>query len=157
MPYDLREALRPETERAAHELNAAYKLVIAARRWRARLTDILKRDGASDSDFSVLYHLAAAPTGLKQGELAERMGVRGPTLTRLLDGLEARGWVRRGEIIGDRRFKLIKLTTLGCDTVRDLDPLARSLRDHIFDGCTDEQIIAFQAMLDRILERSAAD
>ncbi|WP_420472385.1 MarR family winged helix-turn-helix transcriptional regulator [Brevundimonas sp. FT23042] len=154
MPYDLREALRPETERAAHELNAAYKLVLSARRWRARVTEIFRREGSSDSEFSALYHLAAAPAGLKQSELAERMGVSGPTLTRLLDGLEARARIHRGEIIGDKRSKLITLTAIGRDAVRELDPLARALREDIFTGCTDAEVIAFERMLDRILERS---
>ncbi|HEY0927826.1 MarR family transcriptional regulator [Brevundimonas sp.] len=154
MPYDLREALRPETDRDAQELNTAYKLVIAARRWRARMTERFRLQGSSMSEFSALYNLASAPAGLKQAELAERMGVTGPTLTRLLDTLEARGLLERTAIIGDRRSRLTRLTASGRDAVRALDPIAAGYRREVFDGWTDAELAAFEARLDQILDQT---
>lgn len=154
MPYDLREALRPATERDAVELNTAYKLVIAARRWRARMTEKFRIAGSSASEFSALYSLASAPAGLKQSELAERMGVTGPTLTRLLDTLERRGLLERTAIIGDRRSRLTRLTAEGRDAVRALDPIAAASRREVFDGWTDEELKRFEALLDQVLERT---
>jgi len=156
MPYDLREALRPETDRDAHELNTAYKLVIAARRWRARMGEKFRLQGSSVSEFSALYSLASAPAGLKQAELAERMGVTGPTLTRLLDTLEARGLLERTAIIGDRRSRLTRLTASGRDAVRALDPIAATSRREVFAGWTDEELKAFEERLDQVLAHTEA-
>lgn len=153
MPYDLQYALAPKTERAAIQLRAAYKLVVAGRFWRARLGDRLKANGQTDPKFAAMYHLAAAPAGLIQAELAERMAVSGASLVRQLDALEADGLIVRTPIVGDRRARLVRLSRQGIEGIRGLDTIASTLRDEVFAGVSAEDLAAFDRVLDQILER----
>jgi len=139
--------------RSRVQLNVAYKLVIVSRRWRARLSERLLGAGHTDATFGALYALASAPSGLNQSELAERMGLSGSSLVRLLDLLEQQGQIRREAMIGDRRANLIRLQPAGEQAVRELDSIADGLRDEVFDGETDRMISEMSGLLDRLLER----
>ena len=131
----------------------AYKLVIAGRRWRARLSERLLAAGHTDATFGALYALASAPSGLNQSELAERMGLGGSSLVRLLDRLEAQGLVRRESMHGDRRANLVRLQPAGADAVRELDRIADLLRDEVFESVPDDCLQAKNALLDIILAK----
>lgn len=54
-----------------------------------------------------------ASSAERAARLAERASVTRPTLTAVLDGLEARGLIRRSEVEGDRRGVLLELTSEG--------------------------------------------
>ena len=56
---------------------------------------------------------ADANPGGTLARLAERAAVSRPSLTGLLDGLEARGWVQRVGVEGDRRGVSLAVTPLG--------------------------------------------
>ena len=59
------------------------------RQWRKRLDERLKESGLTQARWLVLLHLSR--TGpLSQRDLAELIGVDGPTLVRVLDKLEHR-------------------------------------------------------------------
>jgi MarR family transcriptional regulator for hemolysin len=60
--------------------------------------------------------------------LADRIGVEGPTLVRLLDGLEAESLVRRRPDYKDRRVKLVELTQVGRAVARRAEDCAIKLR-----------------------------
>src|ERR1700753_2183166 len=71
----------------------AFKVVLVSRLWRARFADRLKSQDQTDARWTALYMIADAPRGVTQPHLAERVGVQGPTLVRLLDALEHQGLV----------------------------------------------------------------
>lgn len=156
MLSSLSSILEHRSARSRAQFNLIYKLVIAGRRWRARLSERLVGAGHTDATFSALYALASAPTGLNQTELAERMGVTGSSLVRLLDVLEMQGQIRREAMVGDRRANLIRLQPAGAEAVRELDAVADRLRDEIFDGISDERVTQLTELLDRLMERLAA-
>lgn len=61
--------------------------------------------------FRVLALVASSTE--RASRIAERAAVTRPSLTGLLDGLEARGWVRRVLVDGDRRGVLLEVTADG--------------------------------------------
>ena len=130
-------------------------MVIAGRRWRARLSERLVGAGHTDATFSALYALASAPSGLNQTELAERMSLTGSSLVRLLDLLEMQGLIRREAMLGDRRAKLIRLQPAGAKAVRELDIIADQLRDEVFDGVPDEVLGQMSDIMGRVIDRLA--
>jgi DNA-binding MarR family transcriptional regulator len=69
----------------------------------------------------VLTHLFRS-NGVSQTELAEMLEVEKPTLGRLIDRLEAKGWVRRESDERDRRVWRVFLTA-------DAEPAMRSMRE----------------------------
>jgi DNA-binding MarR family transcriptional regulator len=94
--------------------------------------------------FRVLGLVSRAPE--RANHLARQAAISRPSLTGVLDGLEARGWVRRREVDGDRRGVSLEVTAAGrraldaaYDSVQDrlaelLEHVPASRRDAALDG-----------------------
>ncbi|MCB0890144.1 MAG: MarR family transcriptional regulator, partial [Nocardioidaceae bacterium] len=90
----------------------------------SRLMDRVRRDAFSSSsmepwEFDVLAALRreGAPYSLTPGQLLKQTMVTSGTMTNRVDGLEARGLVKRGPSPTDRRVVLVTLTDLGKNAV----------------------------------------
>ena len=81
----------------------------------------------------VLTHLFRGD-GVTQTELAETLEIEKPTLGRLLDRLEAKGWVRREHDSRDRRVWRVHLTDEVEPALRTMRALARELRRDALTG-----------------------
>ena len=80
-----------------------------ARAWRTRLDRRLRPLGLSQGKWRTLMHLSQGGNKLTQKEIAERMGIEGPTLAGLLDRLQDDGWIERRGSAEDRRCKTVHL------------------------------------------------
>jgi len=80
-----------------------------ARAWRSRLDERLRPLGLSSAMWAVIRRLATGQAALTQRELADAVGIEGPTLVRLLDRLEQHGIARRVSDPRDRRIKRVEL------------------------------------------------
>ena len=69
--------------------------------------------------FRVLSVIASSPE--RANRLAEKAAMSRPSLTGLLDGLEARGWVQRVTVEGDRRGVSLEVTAAGAEAMRQAD------------------------------------
>jgi DNA-binding MarR family transcriptional regulator len=70
--------------------------------------------GLTINDYEALLHLSqASEHGMKRVELAERLMLTPSGVTRLLDGLERDGWVRKGSCESDARITYAVLTEEG--------------------------------------------
>lgn len=90
-----------------------FLMVTLVRQWRRLVEEQLAANGLTDATWTPLLHLRAWGDGVTQKELAERVGLDGSSLVRLLDILESRGWVERRADAADRRSKRIFLTESG--------------------------------------------
>lgn len=72
--------------------------------------------------------------GITQSELAEVLDIEKPTLGRLLDRLESKGWLERRADPSDRRAKRVYLTGNVQGLMRALRVLAADLRATALDG-----------------------
>jgi DNA-binding MarR family transcriptional regulator len=79
------------------------------------LESVLKRTriDLTRADVGLLHMLHEAGTGIRPGDLADRLAVDAPTVTRRVQQLEARGLVRRAADPLDRRAQLVQLTGSG--------------------------------------------
>lgn len=128
-------------------------MVFAARRWRAMLDERLRTIGTSAARMEALSTIDRAPWPSAQVQIANRMGIEKPTLTRMLDMLEAEALVERLPDPSDRRAKLIRLTSQGEATLDAASELASALRDEVLSEFSDEEIIRFNQMVERLLTR----
>jgi MarR family transcriptional regulator for hemolysin len=80
-----------------------------ARAWRTKLDQRLRPLGLSQGKWRTLIHLSLGGNKLTQKEIAERMGIEGPTLAGLLDRLQNDGWIERRSSALDRRCKIVHL------------------------------------------------
>ena len=83
-------------------------------------------DHRSLSEVMALGELAEVDS-LSQQELAQLLGLEKSTVSRLVAGLERRGWVERARDPGNRRFYQLRLTETGRDVA---DRIRHDLRDH---------------------------
>lgn len=105
----------------------AVELGRVSRRWRARLDERLKHMGLNQARWAVLLQLSNFGPA-SQRELAERVGVEGPSLVRVLDPLEDQGLIARLSCGDDRRIKRIHLTDAAEPVVRDITKVSNKLR-----------------------------
>src|SRR5581483_3596367 len=94
--------------------------------------------GFTRSQWWVLNHLFRYD-GVTQSELAMLLEIEKPTLGRLLDRLEAKGWIRREGHADDRRAKRVFLTEEVQPTVKALRAAAAELRREALSGLSTEE------------------
>jgi len=85
------------------------------------LAPVLKAEDLSATQYNVLRILRGAGGPLPCSEIANRMITRDPDITRLLDRLDARGFVSRSRDAEDRRTVLARITPQGLRMLTKLD------------------------------------
>lgn len=123
------------------------------RTWRGVLDARLAPLGLSEARWQCLLHLNRAGSPLSQVELAERMGITPPSLVKLLDRLEADGWLQRVPEPGDRRAKRIELAAGAQEAARHIEAEAARLREELLEGTSRAQRQAFMDMLRHLDQR----
>ncbi len=101
--------------------------VLLGRRWRVRLDERLKAAGMTMARATVLFWVSEMPEGASQRDLAEMVGIEGPTLVRLLHALEEQGLIARVASTSDRRAKRIRLTDAARPILDEITRLSAEL------------------------------
>jgi len=119
--------------------------------------EVVRQNGLSVSEWRVLATLAGSePVSI--GRLAQVAVLKQPTVTRMLDRMEARQQVERLAHDGDRRVTLVRITPAGSRTVSRLIALAREHEARVLEPFGLQRAEELKATLRRIIElhRSAA-
>jgi MarR family transcriptional regulator, transcriptional regulator for hemolysin len=107
--------------------NFGFILNDVARMMRNIFDRRVKALGLTRSQWWVLNHLFRN-NGATQSELADILEIEKATLGRLLDRMEAKGWIRREEHATDRRAKRVFLTAEVEPAVKTMRAAAADLR-----------------------------
>lgn len=121
-----------------------------ARLWRSRLDERLSPLGLTQAKWVILLHLSKSGGFLPQRELVHRVGVEGPTLVRVLDGLERMGLIERQESRTDRRTKTVHLTPEAKPILIDIMRIAADLRSEVLAGIDDEALMVCLGVFGRM-------
>ncbi|EIK51300.1 MarR family transcriptional regulator [Stutzerimonas stutzeri TS44] len=135
----------------AEQHRFAMQLAQLSRGWRAELDRRLADLGLSQARWLVLLHLARFDHSPTQRELAQSVAVEGPTLARLLDGLEAQGLIHRQASLEDRRAKLILLGAPARPLIERIESISTQVREELFAGIPEEDLRKCQQVHARIL------
>jgi MarR family transcriptional regulator for hemolysin len=130
-------------------------LILVGRRWRTRLNERLKAIGQTDARCAALAEIARSPHGMAQRELSERLGVEEPTIVRLVDALEAQGWVERRAHADDRRVKVLMVTPSAMPVLRQAKEIVTSLEREMFAEMSPDDLASCVAILRRLSGRLA--
>ncbi len=128
-------------------------LVIVARKWRALLDERLRLIGQSAARMEALGAILNSPPLSAQIDIAKRLRIEGPTMTRMIDTLEADGLVERLADPGDRRSKKLRVTPRGEVVLEQIFDIADELRDRLIDGLPAEEIDELNAVLGLLTTR----
>jgi MarR family transcriptional regulator for hemolysin len=127
-----------------------------ARIWRRKADQALAAHGLSEATSHPLLILSRRGKCVRQGVLAEEMGIEGPSLVRLIDLLAAEGLVERREDPTDRRAKMLHITALGEAKTAEIIRVLTRLRADLLKGVSaDELATTFETL--RRIELSALD
>jgi MarR family transcriptional regulator for hemolysin len=132
MPFD-----RPTTERT---LSVA--MTRLARVYRRGVNDALAQHGLSDARALPVLQIARMGGGVRQGALAEELGIEGPSLVRLLDQLCAAGLVERRDDPSDGRAKTLHLSNEGTALAAVIEDALRQFRARVMADITDDDLAA---------------
>ncbi|NIO42080.1 MAG: MarR family transcriptional regulator [Burkholderiales bacterium] len=124
-------------EREDLSRNFGFLLHDVARLMRNTYDRRMKALGLTRSQWWVLTHLYRKD-GVTQSELADILEIEKPTLGRLLDRLESKGWIRRGDHAEDRRAKLVFLTEEIGPAMKAMRSAAAELRRDALAGLSDD-------------------
>jgi MarR family transcriptional regulator for hemolysin len=126
-----------------------------ARIWRRESDQALSDHGLSYATAIPLLVLSRQGENVRQGVLADELGIVGPSLVRLIDLLEAEGLVERRGDRSDRRAKTLHLTKAGEVKVEETNRVLRRVRASLLkDIGADELAITFET-LQRIEQRAS--
>lgn len=113
-----------------------------------------ERSGGVTPEMWLVLSRLYARDGQYQTQIADSTFRDRPNTSRILAGLEERGYVRKQRDPDDRRRMRIHLTELGEEFVRDMAPLAARTRDGLYEGLSDDELRMLRRVLRRI-ERNA--
>ncbi len=115
---------------------------------------VVRAKGFTVSEWRVLATLASSEP-MSIGRLAEISVTKQPTVTRLLDRMEARGQVRRLPHDTDRRVTLVGITPAGSRMVAGLIKLAREHEHRVLEPFGLKRAAELKATLKKMIEMHA--
>ncbi|MBS7351229.1 MAG: winged helix-turn-helix transcriptional regulator [Comamonas sp.] len=107
--------------------------------------------GFSVTEWRVLATLASR-NGMSTGGLAQIALSKQPTVTRLLDRMEARGYVQRYPHSSDRRITMVRITAAGSAIATRLMACAKAHEQQVLQPLGSEQTQALKATLRSIID-----
>jgi DNA-binding MarR family transcriptional regulator len=132
------------------ELGELLALVHRATRGAAQATG----EHRSSAIWGALSTLRQSP--MRLGDLAAASRVAQPTMTKIVEGLEAQGWVRREADPGDARARLVVITEAGDAALDDWRQRLVTALEPQFGGLDAEDVAALRRTVALLRERLTA-
>jgi DNA-binding MarR family transcriptional regulator len=139
-----------EKETASHLAGALQPdITRASRHMRTFLTNALSTSGVYAGQDGVILALAETD-GLTAGAIAERLGVKPPTMTRTLARMEAQGFLKREADSADGRQMRAMLTEAGRRHVHAIELAVKATENFAIEGLSDKELRQFLKVLRKI-------
>ena len=114
----------------------------------------LRHHGLNISSWTALMVLYSSPENtIYPSELSEAMGFSRTNATRVVDDLVGRGWIERLPCVDDRRKIRLILTEHGREFVRGALPERHQHLRDLWQGFSDVEKTAMEALLRKLLAR----
>lgn len=135
--------------------NQPFRLIRLTKRWRQVVEQKVQLSGLTDATWRPLLHLLLLGNGTRQKDLADSIGITGPSLVRLLDTLINNQLIVRNEDADDRRAKKLYLTMAGETLARQIQESVQEIDELLLQGFSAEelkQMIDFTSRLENNLD-----
>lgn len=135
-----------------HRRSVTFRLAQAAHAYRVRAGTHLARVGLHPGQESLLKALAE-DDGISMSDLAARLGVQPPTVTKMISRLAAQDYVERRQSSGDGRQAHVFLTERGQRVIATIDKLWKRVEKDALSGIDDKDRKRLRKIL-RQIERN---
>jgi MarR family transcriptional regulator for hemolysin len=126
-----------------------------ARQWRRAVDRRLRGFGLTEATWLPLIHLARAREPMRQKDLAALLALDGSSVVRLLDALETAGYIERREEDGDRRAKIITVTSRAAAIIDRVEAASREVRNATLVGLSADDIDTATKALELVCQNLA--
>lgn len=123
------------------------------RAYRAAANRAVAHVGLSQALAWPLVTIGRLGDGIRQGVLAEQLGIEGPSIARSIDQLVQGGFVERREDPDDRRAKTLHLTPSGEQACEHIEAALSVMRKALYQDIPDEDLFACLRVFDALRER----
>ena len=130
-------------------------LLVASRQWQRLADQAFGEFGLSSACTGPLLMIGRSGGGIRQVDLAQQLGMEGPSLVRLLDKLCAQALVRREADSSDRRANQLWLTEAGQALVGQIEARLVALRAEVFGALSDAEVEVVLKLWGLIAEANA--
>lgn len=128
------------------------------KQWRHSLDRVLAPLDLTQALWLPLVHLERSQGAMRQKDLAQAqaqaLALDSSSIVRLIDGLQAQGWVERLDD-ADRRVKRIQLTPAGLDKVEAVKKVVAKVRGEVMQDFPAELLDHTLSALDTMLSKMA--
>lgn len=124
------------------------------KQWRRTLDKVLAPLGLTQALWLPLVHLERCEGAMRQKDLAQALALDSSSVVRLIDGLQAQGWVERLDD-ADRRVKRIQLTAAGLAQVESVKKVVSKVRSEVMQELPPALLDQMQQALDTMLSKMA--
>lgn len=150
MTAELSTEIRQKRPFESLEQKAYLNLVRTAAALEHAFEEGLKPFGITATQFNVLRILrGAGGDGLCRNEVKDRMVTPVPDATRLLDRLEARGYIERHRDAADRRFVTARISDAGLELLERMDGAVADLHESQLGHLSAPELRRLSALLER--------
>ena len=139
--------------KACDEEDVISRLLRASIGLQKALDRCFARTGLTSQEAAVVVHCAESKD-VSAGKLAQAMGRDKGKITRFVDRLEARGFVRRVANSRDHRLLIIRPTVRGQRAVPELKRTFEQIREEILAGVQSEDLIRVGSVLTALHENA---
>lgn len=146
----LQSEIRQSKPFASKQQEAMLGLLRTADRVGRLIAERIEPAGITRQQYNVLRILRGAGEPLPTLEIAERMVEQAPGVTRLLDRMEAKGWVGRRRCEDDRRQVLCSITDSGRALLAELDSPVSALDDEALAMLSRKELVELIRLLDKV-------
>lgn len=133
-----------------HNRAAFARLVIGISRLWRRLADQALADCGMSQAMALPLLILTRDGHARQCEIAEELGLEGPSLVRIVDLLVAERLVTRKEDASDRRAKILALTEKGRARGQEIERVVDGLRKQFLAGIGKEDLAVTVRTLDAV-------
>jgi len=124
-----------------------------SRRWRNRLNERLTEINQTQARCESLFWIEVAGGHATQRELADRVGIEGPTFARMLDTLEEEGLVERRVSKEDRRTKTIALKKRAIPGLKRIGEIVGTARRDLLQDVDEKELLAVVSLMRILISR----
>ena len=128
-------------------------LVLAGRRWRSLLDERLRPTGQTSARMETLSAILNSPPLSPQVDIARRLRIEGPTLTRMIDALEKDRLVERVPDPADRRTRQLRVTEEGEAVLEEIFDIADEMRERLLEGFDESEIEEVNRVVRKLIGR----
>jgi len=130
-----------------------FHLEKAYKQFKKYKTDYFKKRGIDiTSDQWILMRGIHESEGINQRALAKKCFKEPASVTRMLDKLEQKKWIKRKSLPDDRRTYELYLTKQGKELVEQILPMAVEIRAKGTEGMFDQEVSKLNELLIRVFE-----